>query len=74
MKREGLKPGVPDLCLPVAQGNYHGLYIELKRIGETASKEQEQWIADLREQNYAAYVCAGWDNARRLIEDYLKLG
>ena len=74
LKREGLKPGVPDLCLPVARGKYHGLYIELKRIGETASKEQEQWIADLRKQGYAAYVCQGWDSARRLIEDYLKLG
>ena len=74
LKREGLKPGVPDLCLPVARGTYHGMYIELKRIGETARKEQEQWITGLREQGYAAFVCQGWDSARRLIEDYLKLG
>ena len=28
---EGLKRGVPDICLPVARGGCHGLYIELKR-------------------------------------------
>lgn len=28
---EGLKSGVPDICLPVARGGAHGLYIEMKR-------------------------------------------
>ena len=31
LRAEGVKAGVPDLCLPVARGQYHGLYIELKR-------------------------------------------
>lgn len=30
LKRQGVKSGVPDLCLPVARGKYHGLYIEMK--------------------------------------------
>ena len=30
LKAQGVKPGVPDLCLPVARGNFHGLYIEMK--------------------------------------------
>lgn len=29
LRAEGVKAGVPDLCLPVARGQYHGLYIEL---------------------------------------------
>src|SRR5699024_826416 len=31
LKAEGVQRGVPDLCLPVPRGPYHGLYIELKR-------------------------------------------
>ena len=31
LRAEGLKSGVPDLCLPSAHGQYHGLYIEMKR-------------------------------------------
>ena len=30
LKREGLKSGVPDICLPIPKGQYGGLYIELK--------------------------------------------
>lgn len=37
---EGLKRGVPDICLPVARGGCHGLYIELKRErGGVVSRE-----------------------------------
>lgn len=27
MKRTGVKPGVPDMCLPVARGGYHSLWV-----------------------------------------------
>ena len=30
LKAQGVKPGVPDLELPVARGAYTGLHIELK--------------------------------------------
>jgi hypothetical protein len=30
LKAEGVKRGVPDLCLPVPRGGHHGLYLEMK--------------------------------------------
>lgn len=72
LKAEGLKSGVPDICLPVARGGHHGLYIELKRKRNSkVTKEQMDWIADLVAQGYVAAVCRGCDEAISLITDYL---
>jgi len=69
---EGVKAGVPDTCLPVARGEFHGLYIEMKRRdGGALSGPQRQWIADLNDHGYQAECCYGWDEAREVIEDYL---
>lgn len=72
LKGEGVRAGVPDLCLPVSRGGYHGLYIELKRIsGGRVSPEQRKWLESLRQEGYMAVVCHGWDEARHTIESYL---
>lgn len=72
MKAEGMKCGVPDICLPVARGEHHGLYIELKRRRNSkVTKEQLDWIADLVAQGYVAAVCRGCDEAISLITRYL---
>lgn len=77
MKAEGVKKGVPDLCLPVARSLYHGLFIELKAEypngshGRT-SPEQTAWIKKLTNQGYYADVCVGWAMAAQLIVDYLE--
>jgi hypothetical protein len=71
LKQEGVKPGVPDVCLPVARGAYHGLYVELKSGRNTISDYQEQWIEALRTQGYFVDICWGWQQAARVIADYL---
>ena len=71
LKRQGVKAGVPDLCLPVARGGYHGLYIELKAGKNTTSPKQKEWINDLGQQGYYAAVCRGWEEAKETIENYL---
>lgn len=71
---EGLRKGVPDICLPVARGRYHGLYIELKRLkGGRTSPEQKQWLSDLQAVGHRAVVCNGWVAAKTEIENYLSL-
>ncbi len=74
MKKEGLRAGVPDICLPVARGEYHGLYIELKRTaGGRMSDKQKSWLEDLKGQGYCAAVCRGWQAAADLILGYMRL-
>ena len=73
LKAEGVKPGVPDIFLPVPRGGKHGLYIELKRRkGGTVSEAQQAWIRALCGQGYACTVCHGWDAARDEIMGYLR--
>jgi hypothetical protein len=75
LRREGLKPGVPDICLPVARRGYHGLYIELKRsTGGRLTEHQKEWIDDLTEQGYRAVVLYGADAAVAEIGNYLSGG
>ena len=60
LKKQGVKRGVPDMCLPVARGGYHGLYIELKRPkGGVVSETQKSWITALNTQGYKAIICHG---------------
>jgi hypothetical protein len=73
MKAEGVKSGVPDICLPVARRGCHALYIELKRIeGGKVSDEQKEWIDALQAYGNGATVCKGWTEAKDVIEWYLK--
>ena len=72
LRAEGVKTGVPDICLPVASGVFHGLYIEMKTRTGSPSEVQCRWIAALIRQGYRAEICHGWEQARAVIEDYLE--
>lgn len=73
LKAEGVKPGVPDICLPVPRGDKHGLYIEMKRRkGGSVSADQLKWLDNLMRQGYECHVCRGCEEARSVILDYLK--
>lgn len=72
LKQQGVKRGVPDLCLPVPRGGYHALYIELKTEKGRVSKEQRWWLERLNKTGCLAVVCHGWREATWTIENYLK--
>ena len=73
LKEQGVKPGVPDIFLPCARGEWHGLYIEMKRRkGGRVSDEQREMIRLLIEQGYKAVVCYGWEEAKNVIVEYMK--
>ena len=72
LKRMGLSPGVPDICLPVARGGYSALYIELKRTkGGNLSDKQRAWLGRLNKWGCLAVRCDGWEQAKRVIKGYL---
>ena len=73
LKRQGVRAGVPDLCITVAKGKYHGLYIEMKVDDNKPSKEQKDWLSLLNKNGYLAVVCYGFNDAKQTIDKYLKL-
>lgn len=73
LKRMGVKPGIPDLMLPVPSGEYHGLFIEMKKIGGWPSADQLWWLEHLKANGYAAFVCYGWQQASEVLMWYLNL-
>jgi hypothetical protein len=85
MKAEGLRDGVPDICLAVPTFSEYlpkvmlcaGLYIELKiekrrnQKNGGCSEEQLEWLDYLQRAGYKALVCYGWQEAVKAIEEYL---
>jgi hypothetical protein len=74
MKAEGVRKGIPDLCLAVPRGRRHGLYIEMKRArgGSGVSEDQALVQAYLEEQGYDVVVAYGADQAMDAIRRYLE--
>lgn len=73
LKAEGVKPGVPDVCLPVAKGAYHGLYLEMKVGKNKPTPHQRWWLEQLKKQNYFTAVAYNFTEAAAIITQYLKL-
>ena len=71
LKAMGVVAGVPDIFLPVAAREFHGLYIELKAPGATLSPAQGACIAALANQGYNVGIYIGWLAAARHLCWYL---
>lgn len=74
LKQRGIKPGVPDLFLAYPHKGKHGLWIELKRqraCNPKVSAPQRDWLYKMKALNYGAEVAYGWEEAAKVIEDYL---
>ena len=72
LKAEGVRAGVADLMLACPRGGFSGLFIELKTTSGRVREEQKAFIALVIGQGYWAQVARGFDEARVLIERYLK--
>ena len=73
-RQMGVKSGVPDLFYPVPLHGYHGLFIEMKTKTGRTSEAQRKWLSALGQMGYKTAICHGWEEAKAVLEDYLKEG
>lgn len=72
LKAEGQRNGIPDLFLSLPRGEYHGLYIEMKRVkGGYVRDEQKTFMDAVGALQYKAVVCKGADAAIAALLEYL---
>lgn len=70
LKREGLRPGTPDIVMPFARHPYHGLFIEMKTPNNSPTQTQQDMIAMLIANGYAVVVCKSTDSAILTLNMY----
>lgn len=67
LKAEGVSRGVPDLFVPSWR-----LFIEMKRSDSgNMSGYQRDWKKYLEEHKYTVFVCHGFEEAKRRVEEWL---
>lgn len=73
LKLEGVRPGVPDVALDVAMGEYHGFRLEMKAPGKKnqRSEIQKAWHEWLAGQGYKVVTCSSWQEAWNELVTYL---
>jgi hypothetical protein len=71
MKAEGLKAGVPDMCLPVKRGVYGALYIEQKSKGGRLTVTQSKWLRELEGHGNCCRVSFSLDQTITIFLEYL---
>ncbi len=73
LKQIGVKPGMPDLCLPVPRGKYAGLYIEMKCGDNKLQETQKEKLTALARHGHYCTVCYSSREAIEVLEEYLNL-
>lgn len=70
LKDLGMRKGVSDLLITMQKHGYGGAWIELKSKDGVLSKEQKEFLADMKAQNYYTAVTWSLDEALDTISWY----
>jgi len=73
MKAEGMKPGMPDVHLPVRCGDKAGLWIEMKADKNKPTENQKNRMTKLTKAGHVCVVCYSWQEAVAAIDRYYAL-
>lgn len=71
-KQKGVRKGVPDVCVAVPRGEFHGMYVELKIKPNKLSPDQRAMMTLLHGQGYCVRVAWSGDELINLVKEYLK--
>ena len=72
-QRTGLRPGVPDIHVPIPMGRHCGLWLEMKAKRGQLSEAQKGWIERLELVGHRVEVVRSWTDAANAVIDYLKI-
>ena len=73
LKAEGMKSGIPDICLPYPKPPYAGLWLEFKHGKNKSTPSQLIWQAKLRAAGHRVEVVYTVDEAIRVTKEYLNI-
>ncbi len=71
LKASGVKPGVPDLLLPIPCGEYQGLAIEFKAGKNQTTDFQKFWLDGLEKAGYLTGVVYSVDEGIELVKRFV---
>ena len=70
MKQEGVRRGIPDICIPYPVDEWAGCYVEMKFGKGRLTKEQQEFI-EAFQNTHKIYVCYSAIEAAHAIGKYL---
>lgn len=71
LKREGVKRGVADVCLPFPRNDKHGAYIEFKAGKNKLTLEQKEFLEFVESVGYYTATVYTIEEAVSVVKEYL---
>lgn len=74
LKYLGVSSGIPDILIFTPSKQYSGLAIELKAGYNKPTKNQKEWLENLKVCNWYAVWLNDFENCKIVIDQYFKNG
>lgn len=77
LKQIGLRPGIPDIIVSIPSYNgspeiHHGLFIEMKRLGNEPTARQNEWRKRLIKAHYGYCLAHSALSAMEITERWIR--
>jgi hypothetical protein len=73
LHRMGMRKGVSDLFFPASNQGFKGMWLELKADKGRPSKEQIEFIEDMKSEGYAGFITFGHEESEEKIKWFFSL-